>query len=517
MGPLTRVRQVLRTLTKQKPPYYWPVYEQGEYHWQMTSYESYASEGYGGNSPVFSAIAFKCRAISQAPLRAYVGDPDNPERLPATHPLAILVNRPNEHQSWMEFQQLCTVYLNIAGNAYIFLNKPVGGGLPTAMYTLRPDRVKIVPKDGGVIGYAYYPQGMGTGRSNEFIPILPEYLLHIKLPNPLDPYEGMGYGMSPLMPAAKSGDIDNAVTEFLYQFFKSGAMGLGAISFDVPIDAVDMAEIQRKFEDKYGGAAKWRHPIFLDNGGKWQPITPPFKDMGFMEIDSRNETRLLGPLGVPPILIGTRAGLERSTFSNYGEAETTFWQITMIPELLLYEVDFDYYLRDGEAFVRYDTSKVPALQADLAPVVESFFKLFQTGVPRAIAARVVGLEIEQHEGDDVSYLPFGTVLAESLELPPEPPPGTEAPPEDEPPAEETPPEGEAGGEETAPKAYPARTGPGLERRYWQHWNAATLPGGNVTPAPPLNNSSLTAALSRLPLPASTKRRGRPKPTSSGRR
>lgn len=503
MGPLTRARR-RALIPKQRLPYYWPVYDQGEYHWQMTSYDSYAAEGYQGNSPIFSAIAFKCRAISQAALRAYSGDPDNPERLPVSHPLAQLVSRPNPQQSWMEFQQLCTVYLNIAGNVYIYCQRPIGGGLPTALYTLRPDRVKIIPKANAVIGYAYYPRGMGIGYDEDAVPIPPEYLIHIKLPNPLDPYEGMGYGMSPLMPAAKLGDIDNAVTEFLYMFFKSGAMGLGAISFDTPMDDTDMANVARRFEEKYGGAAKWRKPIFLDNGGKWQPITPPFDQMGFGEIDQRNETRLLGPLGVPPILIGTRAGLERSTFSNYGEAETTFWQITMIPELLLYEVDFDYYLRDGDAFVRYDTSKVPALQSDIGPIVDAYYKLFTTGVPRAIAAAVVGLELEPHDGDDVSYLPMGTVTADSLGAPPALAPGTASPGEE--PTSEGAPEAEAEAEGESPKAYPARMGPAPALPFLPPWNAPMSNGQGATLKKRLNNSSLIAATSRPSSGASTKKR-----------
>jgi len=36
-------------------------------------------------------------------------------------------------------------------------------------------------------------------------------------------------------------------------------------------------------------------------------------------------------LGVPPILIGAKVGLDRSTFSNYKEARAAFWEETLMP------------------------------------------------------------------------------------------------------------------------------------------------------------------------------------------
>jgi len=114
----------------------------------------------------------------------------------------------------------------------------------------------------------------------------------------------------------------------------------------------------------YGGYEEWAEEvIFLSGEAKYQRIGFNFEEMAFDSQDARNETRILGPFGVPPILVGSRIGLERSTYSNYETARQAFWEDTMVPETMLFQVDYQYFLQGaGGEFVAFDYSKVPALQ-----------------------------------------------------------------------------------------------------------------------------------------------------------
>lgn len=385
----------------------WPTWREGVPLWHVIDYSGYVNEGFNLNSLIYSAIMYKVRAMTAAPLRAWTGDVDTPERLPADNPLQQLVARPNPHQSQTEMHGQNVVYLNVAGNAYIWIDRgdredrytsSAGEGLPTAMYSLRPDRVFIVPgKIEGIstiVGYMYVPEGrsaylrMSTvdrrkaeddGRA---FPIRREDIMHVKLPNPLDPLEGMGYGLSPLSAAARNTDVDNSVTHFLQLFFRQGVMLPGVLSTDTRLDDKTLARIKRQWKEMYGGYQQWAEEIgVLEAGTEYQRIGLTFQEMGFETLDDRNESRIMGPFGVAPILTGTRLGLNRSTYANYKEARQAFWEDTMVPETLLFETDFRYYLSvpDQEWFVGYDYSRVPAFQEIRNQQRAQFAQAWETG------------------------------------------------------------------------------------------------------------------------------------------
>ncbi|NIQ89325.1 MAG: phage portal protein [Deltaproteobacteria bacterium] len=362
-------------------PFIWPDWRLGKPQWKLIDYAAYVEEGFNLNTVIYSSIMYKVRSMTIAPLRAWEGDLENKEQLDVSHPLAQLVNRPNPHQSWPEFQGQGVVYLNISGNNFTLLDRPRQNALPEAMYNMRPDRVFIVPgrtEDGTytVLGYIYVPEGKAafgqmTGqerlellREGAILPIMPQDMMHVKLPNPGDPLEGMGEGLSPISPMARSADVDNAVTHFLKLFFDRGVMVPGLLSSDNPLRENDIARFKQRWKEAYGGYQRWAEEIIVaDRGIKYQRLGLTFDEMGFDGIDERDESRITGPFGVPPILIGARVGLKHATYSNYGEARRAFWQDTMVPESKLFEAEYQYYLqsKDG-AFVAYDYGDVPALQ-----------------------------------------------------------------------------------------------------------------------------------------------------------
>jgi hypothetical protein len=132
--------------------------------------------------------------------------------------------------------------------------------------------------------------------------------------------------------------------------------------------------------------------------------------MGFATIDERNESRILGPLGVPGALIGTRLGLQRAIRANMAELRRMFWEDTMTPELGLFEAEYRYYLRSGDgAFVAFDFSKVPALQKDVPVLAEAAHRMWQMGVPANKAFETVGLPVGDVPGGDVGYVPLGVM------------------------------------------------------------------------------------------------------------
>jgi HK97 family phage portal protein len=385
----------------------------GTPQWHTVDFTAWAEEGFAENSLIYSAIMYKVRSKMSAPLRAYGGDPRAPEELAPDHPLSRLVARPNPHQSGIEFNALAEVYFNL-GNFYGLLVRPQAGGLPERMYCLRPDRVYVVPAQGDdpwERSVAGVPEGESIYNA---LPVLAEDMMHVKLPNPSDPLEGLGEGQPPVC-IARSADVDNEVTRFLKIFFENGAMMQGILKYDIPLDDDSVAMVKERWKQMYGGVDNWTEIGVLDQAGSYQRIGLNFDEMGFDAVDERNESRILGPLGVPPILIGTRTGLARSTYSNYAEARRAYWEDTAIPEQTLFQVEYQYYLQtDDGGFVRYDRSGVPALQQDVPALADAAHKMWTMGVPAQQAFNTVGLQVGEVPGGDVAWLPMTLMPAGSL-------------------------------------------------------------------------------------------------------
>lgn len=392
------------------PALVWPTRMLGQPSWNLIDLQSYINYGFSLNSIIYSAIMYKVRACSSAPLQAFerrVGDGERLVRLPADHPLARLLERPNPFQSAYSFHALNTVYFNLAGNAFIYLARERAGALPYAMYPLRPDCVRIIPdREAGkpVVGFVYIPDG---GALADGFPILAEDMIHVKLPNPGDPLNGAGYGLSPLSALARSANIDNDVTTFLKAFFERGAMFQTVLKFDTMLSPDEASRARERFEEVYGGVEKWSRVVVLDQGGSVERLTPTFEEMGFEVIDARNEARILGPFGVPPILTGTRLGLSASTYANYELARKAFWQDTMLPELRLFQDEYQRYLGSVDIVVRFDFSDVPALRDDRLAQTQAALNLARMGVPPRQAFAAVGLEVEAFPGDDQAWTMLG--------------------------------------------------------------------------------------------------------------
>lgn len=362
--------------------------------------DSYYHEGYQENSLIYSAITYKAKSITQAKLKVYkyTDKQGNYDLLEFGNDLQKLLDKPNRYQSAGEFHTLQNVFFNLTGNAFTYLERK--GKNVVALWPLNPAFVRIIPDDKGeILGYDYKPYY----HSGEPFPIRYEDMAHWKLPNPNDPLNGLGFGMSPVLAMAQAGDVDNMISRFLSTFFKHGALPSGLLKFkDLALDENEINAIREKWASVYGGYDNWSDVGILDMYGEYQRIGFTFAEMDFGKLDQRNETRIFATLGVPLELLPTVSGLTGSTYNNKSEARAMFWQDTMIYELNVVEKELARFFDDEETgiFIQWDLSDVYALKGDVAVQVEAASKLYAMKVPPRIAFEAVGLSIPDYDGID---------------------------------------------------------------------------------------------------------------------
>jgi len=111
-------------------------------------------------------------------------------------------------------------FLDLTGNAYILKDSINMKNLPTELYLLRPDRMEVVPsRTDFIAGYQYNLDGRKISFKKEDI-------IHIKLPNPRNPF----YGMGKIEACKIVYDTEIAASGYNWNFFKQGASPAAILS-----------------------------------------------------------------------------------------------------------------------------------------------------------------------------------------------------------------------------------------------------------------------------------------------
>ncbi|HEY1407399.1 MAG TPA: phage portal protein, partial [Promineifilum sp.] len=206
-----------------------------------------------------------------------------------------------------------------------------------------------------ISGYEYAVPGQSP------VTMRAEDVIDFKLFDPLNLYRGY----PPAAVAGRVGDVDNATTDYLKLFMEKGGMPPGLLKTKQKLIDTDVNDIRRRWSERYGGFSHWLEPAVLDSDAEYQKVGLTFEEMGFDVLDARSEARICMVIGVPPILVGAKIGLDRATYSNYGEARLAWWEDTLIPQYRNFEnvIANDLAPEFGEGLtVEFDFDDVPALK-----------------------------------------------------------------------------------------------------------------------------------------------------------
>nr|WP_035293913.1 phage portal protein [Brevundimonas bacteroides] len=291
----------------------------GRPRWTPKDYASLASEGFGKNAVAYRCVRMIAEACAATPLVVFVDGARDDD-----HPAARLLRKPNPEQSGTEWLEGLYGALQTAGNAYA---EAVGEGAVEELWTLRPDRVSVMPgKAGWPDAYEYSVGGRSTriGRAADgWMPVM-----HLKLWHPTDDH----YGFSPIEAAAFAIDVHNASGAWNKALLDNAARPSGALVFDSR-DGERLTEAQfevlkAELTEAHSGAANAGRPLVLEGGLDWKAMSMSPADMDFIAGKHAAAREIALAFGVPPQLLGIPGD---ATYANYREANAAFWRGTVAP------------------------------------------------------------------------------------------------------------------------------------------------------------------------------------------
>ena len=297
------------------------IHSIGLARWTPRSYVELTRQGFERNAIVYRAVRMIAEAAASVPWLMYEGRSEI-----TAHPLLSLLERPNPHDVSASFLEQIYTNLLLFGNAYIegvCVNEE-----PRELYSLRPDRMAVVPdRTGWPTAYEYTVLGdkirYDCTSEEGICPIL-----HLKLNHPLDDH----YGLAPLAAAQVSLDIHNAAGFWNKALLDNSARPSGALVYASTSGAQmtndQFTRLKQELDESYQGARNAGRPLLLEGGLDWKPLSLSPKDMDFVEAKAAAAREIALAFGVPPMILGIPGD---NTYANYQEANRAFWRQTIIP------------------------------------------------------------------------------------------------------------------------------------------------------------------------------------------
>lgn len=212
-----------------------------------------------------------------------------------------LLNRPNPFQSGFEFRELSDMLLSLTGKCFWYIAKD-SAGTPMELWIMGPQYVTIVPdSDNYIKGYIYNATG-------ENIPLNPDEVLFINLPDPYDMYGGVG----PAQAAGFAIETDKYSNKWNRNFFFNNATPDTVILAD-DLDDDSFERLKESWNDKYSGVDNARKTAILESVRDIKVLNQSARDMDFVNLKNANREEILGVFGVPKVLLGMNENVNRAT------------------------------------------------------------------------------------------------------------------------------------------------------------------------------------------------------------
>lgn len=318
------------------------------------------------NSAVFSCLMAIATAYPEPPLKVFKMRGDGQRRDQVDSPLQKLLDSPTpEGELTMEDMLFWTAWAkHVDGNAYWV--KVRSGNAETGnviqLWPISPTLIKPISENGDWISYYKYQY-----ESNKFVRIPVANIIHFRLG--VDDQD-MRKGLAPLKALVRQIATDDEVDKFVEALLKNYAVpGLVVTPGAGTSISEDQAKvISEKLSRKFGNDQRGNIAVMSRESTIAQFGFSP-DDLNLDILHRVPEERISAVLGVPAIVAGLGAGLDRATYDNARSMGEWFTERKLIPQWRSDERKLNISLlpdftSNPNIKIEFDLTDVRALQED---------------------------------------------------------------------------------------------------------------------------------------------------------
>jgi HK97 family phage portal protein len=377
------------------------------------------------NSIVVAVVGWIARNFPEAPVRVAKVAADGtksyiPEGLTGAGWFLRLMERPNDYFSGVLLWMATIVDLYTTGNAYWLKIRSESGRVTELWWVPKKFMRPAWPADGSefITAYIYTP-------NSEPMLVDPNDVVHFR--DGIDP-NNTRLGLSKLASLFREIYTDDEAANFSAQLLANlGVPGVVIAPSNTAPSGMktDPEKIKQAFMEKFGGDRRGE-PLVLTSPTDVKVLSFSPDQMNLRVLRQIPEERVSAVLGVAASVAGLGAGLDRNTFTNYGEARQAAYEESVIPmqrlisaELKVQLLDEFVNLDDGYA-IDFDLRNVRALAEDVDKIWTRNIRAATTGLlMRSDFLRAIGDEPATDGSDDVYIYPnnYSVVKADDMSSP----------------------------------------------------------------------------------------------------
>jgi len=334
--------------------------------WTKKDIARITEAGFQNCSDVYACVTERSRSAAGVPWQLFQKPTSKGGKkvLLEDHALINLMRRPNPMEGKAAFIERVLAFYLISGNSYLTRVGPDDPEAPPKeMYSIRPDRMKVLPGNdfNPVRGYRYTAEGRIRKPDFTF-----EEILHLKTFSPLDDW----YGLSPINVVSKEIDILGMSREGNMKLLQNDCRPSGGLVVENTLDEEPRKNLEKQLEEKYQGYKNSGRPMVLEGGVRWEPwgLTP--KDMDGINTDKVNSRKICSVYNMPPEIIGHE---ESKTYNSYPEARKALYIEAILPDLDMLADELNNWLTPAfgdNLILEYNKDAIEALREEQTAVYE---------------------------------------------------------------------------------------------------------------------------------------------------
>lgn len=232
------------------------------------------------------------------------GDKDKRVKV-ARHAALDLWNSPNPFMPQQEFVETTQQHVDLTGEGWwVIGTDPRAPDLPLTLWPVRPDRMAPIPDAEKFISHYEY-----TGPNGEKIRLELHEVVFLRMPNPEDPFRGMG----PVQSILSDLDATKYSSEWNRNFFINGAEPGGILEVEKRLSDPEFDELNDRWEEQHKGVSNAGRVAILEGGVKWIDRKYTQRDMQFVELREVNRDTILEAFGFPEFMLGILQDANRAS------------------------------------------------------------------------------------------------------------------------------------------------------------------------------------------------------------
>ena len=249
--------------------------------------------------------------------RRRFGPVDDRRQQVTTHAALDLWSKPNPFMTRQLFVETFQQHLDLVGEAWWVIGRDPRSPLPLELWPVRPDRMTPIPSATDYLaGYIY------TGPNGEQVPLGLDDVIFLRMPNPLDPYRGLGPVQAAMV------DIDSAKysAEWNRNFFVNSAEPGGIIEVAERLSDEEFEEMTERWREQHQGVARAHRVAVLEGGGTWKDRSISQRDMQFVQLRGLAREVLREAFGIHGHMLGLSENVNKAN-AEAGETSFARWLV----------------------------------------------------------------------------------------------------------------------------------------------------------------------------------------------